>query len=308
MPIDPVLPQFIDSTMISCFRTCHQRFFNEFILGLRPAEISVHLHAGAAFSGSLERFYKNFHEEHLDQRMALSRTLPTFMNLWGDFSPSKETPKTRENMWNAIEAYLAKWPADTDHIQPLEFNSRKTVEFSFSVPLDFPGFPKHPVSGDPFIYCGRIDMLGVYSGRTAIRDEKTTGRLESNWPSQWDLRSQFLGYCWGCTISGIPCDTAVIRGIVIRKRDIECVEAIKIYAQWEIERWFDQLRHDLNDLVRCWETRWWDYNLADACIQWGGCSYADLCKSQHPERWYDTFRVKRWNPLDRNPIDPAQGV
>ena len=308
MSFEAILPSHLDSTMLSCFRTCHKRFFWEFIIGLRPAELSVHLHAGAAFSGTLERFYKNFHEGHLDQRTALSRALPTFMNLWGDFSPSKPTPKTREAIWDAIESYLSRYPADTDHVQPLEFNSRKTVEFSFSIPLDFPNFPRHPVTGDPFIYCGRIDMLGVYNGRTCIRDEKTTGRLDANWAEQWDLRGQFLGYCWGCSISGIPCDTAVIRGVVIHKRDIVQVEAIKMYARWEIDRWFEQLRRDVNAMVQCWKEGWFDYNLGESCTMWGGCSYRDLCKSQQPEKWFDTFKVKRWNPLDRNPIDPQQGV
>src|SRR5260370_28386882 len=217
---DHILPQFLDSTMLNCFRTCNQRFFSEFILGLRPAEISIHLHAGAAFSGALERFYHNFWSKQMDQKSALSATLPHFLQIWGDFSPSKPTPKTRENMWAAIEEYLTKWPAETDHVQPLEFNNRKTVECPFAFPLHFPTFPRHPVSGDPFIYCGRIDLLGTYNGRPCIRDEKTTGRLEANWASQWDLRSQFLGYCWGCTVSGIPCDTAVVRGIVIHNKSI----------------------------------------------------------------------------------------
>jgi hypothetical protein len=309
---DIILPQFIDSTMLNCFRTCNQRFFDEFVLGLRPAEISIHLHAGGAFSGAMEQFYQNFWTEgavgYRNQRTALSAALPKFLSLWGDFSPSKPTPKTRENIWNAVEAYLEKWPAETDHVQPLEFNKRKTVEFSFGIPLDFPGFPRHPVSNDPFIYCGRIDLLGTYNGRTCIRDEKTTGRLEANWASQWDLRSQFLGYCWGCTVSGIPCDTAVVRGIVIHKHDINLVEAIKLYGQWEIDRWFEQLRRDLNAIVRCFNEKWWNFNLGEACTMWGGCSFADLCKSQHPERWYDSYKTKRWNPLDRNPINSEQGV
>jgi len=41
---------------------------------------------------------------------------------------------------------------------------------------------------------------------------------------------------------------------------------------------------------------------------WGGCAYRDLCKSKEPERWYDTYKAQRWNPLDRNPINAEQGV
>lgn len=308
MPHDAILPTHVDSTMVSCFNTCKQRFFKEFVLGLRPAEVSIDLHAGGAFSGSLETFYKKYHEDHLPSHQALTRTLPTFLNLWGDFTPGKTTAKTRDNMWNAIDAYIKKWPPETDHVQPFDFNGRKTVEFSFAVPLTDAGFPRHPVTGDPFIYCGRIDMLGTYNNRTCVRDEKTTGRLDSNWSEKWDLRGQFLGYCWGVSASGIPCDTAVIRGIVIHTRDILCVEAIKMYAQWEIDRWYEQLRRTMNSMVQCWKDKWFDYNLGEACTMWGGCSYRDLCKSKDETRWYDTFKTRRWNPLDRNPIEPAQGV
>lgn len=310
MTIDAILPSYIDSTMLNSFRTCEQRFFNEFILGLRPAELSVDLHAGAAFSGTLEKFYHYFYEEGMiEPRDAIHRVLPHFMKLWGDFSPSKPTPKTRDNVWSAFVGYLEKYPPNSDHVQPFDFSGRKTVEFSFAIPLDYPGFPRHPVTGDPFIYCGRIDLLGTYNNYNCIRDEKTTGRLDANWPSRWDLRSQFLGYCWGVTTSGIPCNTAVIRGIVIHaKSDHLYPEAIKMYAQWEIDRWFEQLRRDLHRLVKAWNEKWFSYNLGDACTMYSGCSFADLCKSQHPERWYDTYNVKRWNPLNRNPIDPSQGV
>jgi hypothetical protein len=305
---DIILPSYIDSTMLNSFRTCEQRFFNEFILGLRPAEISIDLHAGAAFSGSLERFYHNLYVGRLQTSEAILRTLPHFLNLWGDFTPQKPTAKTRDNMWNAFNGYIEKYPPATDHVQPFDFEGRKTVEFSFSIPLDFPNFPRHPISNDAFIYCGRADLLGIYNGRTCVRDEKTTGRLNSNWASKWDLRSQFLGYCWGISASGIPCDTAVIRGIVVHAKSAHVYpEAIKIYAKWEIDRWFEQLRRDLWRLRRAWEDKWWNYNLGDACTQYSGCAFTDLCKSQHPERWYDSYAVKRWNPLDRNPIDPSQG-
>ena len=57
MPTDqltPILPPYIDATMMSCFRSCPRKFYNEFILGLRPSGLSVDLHAGGAFAHALE--------------------------------------------------------------------------------------------------------------------------------------------------------------------------------------------------------------------------------------------------------------
>lgn len=310
MTIDPLLPAYIDSTMINSFRTCPRRFFHEFILGLRPGEISIDLHAGGAFSGALERFYANYYgpcNENIEA--ALRQTLPLFFKLWGDFAPSKPTPKTRENVWNALSEYVHKYDPKIDHVQPFDFAGRKTVEFSFAIPLDGPDFPRHPVSGDPFIYCGRIDLLGTYNGRTCIRDEKTTARLDSNWHQKWDLRSQFLGYCWAVSSSGFQCSTAVVRGIVLHSRSPNVfVEAVKFFGQWELDRWLEQLRRDLHKIVKCWQEGYWDYNLGDSCTMYSGCSFQDICKSEEAEKWFETYKVVRWNPLDRNPIEPEQGV
>lgn len=53
-----MLPLNVDSTMMSCFRSCPQKFFREFVQGYRPAGISIDLHAGGAFALALEEVYK----------------------------------------------------------------------------------------------------------------------------------------------------------------------------------------------------------------------------------------------------------
>lgn len=297
-----ILPAHIDSTMTNCFRSCPQRFYDEYVLGLRPFDTSIDLHAGKVFSATLERFYKEVFINDLDTPAALARAFATFNAEWGDFEIRKEGhPKTPENMWTAVEDYVRVYPPRHDRVQPYFTGSGATFEYSFSIPLDFPGFPRHPVSGDPFIYSGRFDMLGKRDGRPVVRDEKTAQRLESNWAEKWDLRSQFLGYCWALQHFGIPCNTVVVRGVIITKTMVRQVEAVKIYSQFLIDRWFYQLRRDLDRLVGCWNAGYFDYNLGDTCTAYSGCPYVPLCSSSQPENWYDSYEVRRWNPLDRNP-------
>jgi hypothetical protein len=304
MQVEPILPAYIDSTMVNCFRGCPQKFYNEYILGLRPPDTSIDLHAGAVFSATLERFYREVYTNGLDTSVALARAFATFQNEWGDFVIRKEGhPKTPENMWSAVEDYVRVYPPRSDSVQPYFTGAGATFEYSFAIPLDFPGFPRHPVSGDPFIYVGRFDLLGRKSDRPVIRDEKTAQRLESNWAEKWDLRSQFLGYCWALQHLGIPCSTVVVRGVIITKTTVRQVEAIKIYSQHLIERWFGQLKRDLDHLVDCWGDGYFDYNLGDTCTQYSHCPFIPLCSSSQPANWYDSYEVRRWNPLDRNPID-----
>ncbi len=257
-----ILPQHIDSTMISCFRSCPQKFYNEFVLGFRKGR-SIDLHAGACFSSTLESFYRAFwlHQESIEG--ARLRALAHFVDAWGSFESDKpNSPKTKESTWNAFEHYITTYPPATDHIQPYFDNGRPTFEFSFAIPLET-GFPLHP-SGSPFIYSGRPDLLGHWKGKTVIRDEKTSGRLDSNWSEQWDLRSQFMGYVWAAQQMGLSCDTVSVRGIIINKTQIRQVEAFKQYSSHDISRWFEQLRRDLHRIRHAWDESYWDYNFADA--------------------------------------------
>jgi hypothetical protein len=300
-----VLPAYIDSTMISTFRGCRQKFYNEYGLGLRPEATSIDLHAGAVFSATLERYYREVFLHNQLNDIALGRAYATFTEEWGDFTIiNPKHPKTPENMWAAVESYLATYPARTDLCQPYFSNGVPSFEFSFAIPLDFPGFPRHP-SGDPWVYVGRFDLFGKWNGLPVVRDEKTAQRLESNWSEKWDLRSQFLGYCWALQMSGVKCTTAIIRGVIITLKEIRQVEAVKTYPQFLIDRWFEQLRRDLIALRACFDSGYWDYNLADTCTAYSHCPFIPLCSSPKPELWYPSYAERRWNPLARNPVASA---
>lgn len=301
-----ILPAHIDNTMMVTYRGCPQKFYTEFGLGLRPVETSIDLHAGACFSATLERYYREVFLNDALHDIAIARAYATFTEEWGDFVLlNPKHPKTPENMWAAVENYLAAYPAKTDSCQPYFTNGVPSFEYSFAIPLDMPGFPMHPISGDPFVYVGRFDMFAKWNGLPAVRDEKTAQRLESNWSEKWDLRSQFLGYCWALQYSGVKCNTAIVRGVIITTKEVRQVEAVKTYPQHLIDRWFIQLRRDLNRLVANYNEGYWDYNLGDTCTQYSHCPFIPLCTSPKPELWHDSFAERRWNPLSRNPVGSA---
>lgn len=314
--MEAILPQYIDSTMRGCLRSCEQKFYNEFILGLRPKKPSIDLHAGAVFASTIEAFHREAWEKGASVSDALARAHLTFVREWGDFIPEKETSKTPDRMWDAVERYALKFDPRTDHCQPYFVNGKATSEFSFAIPLEpatdstvrFANvrekfFPLHPVSLEPFIYCGRADLLGKYNNRPCIRDEKTAGKLESNWTEKWSMRAQFMGYCWAAQQGGIDCDTVIVRGIVpYKEKPPALVEAIKMYPRWMLDRWHTQLRRDLWRLVDCWHDKWFDYDLGEACVQYGHCHFMPLCTTQEHLRdnFRDAYEVRRWNPLERD--------
>jgi hypothetical protein len=306
--------------------------YNEFLLGLRPPGISIDLHAGGCFASAVEQVYRGVWEHNLNLEEALLRAQAKFFTEWGDVEAPewKKTAKTKDRVWEAVESYFQTYSPLTDHVRPyFNHEGKPTFEYTFAIPLEpawsledalgvspheadmgetvakLPSgvFPLHP-NGEPFIYCGRFDMLGQYQDRPCVRDEKTTGSsIGRNWASQWDLRSQFMGYVWACQQSGIDLDTVVIRGIAIQMTQIVHAEAIKLYAPPIIEKWHEQLRRDMWRLRKAWDEGYFDYNLGDACTAYGQCQFLNACASQTPENWFTEFEVRRWNPLDRGKLD-----
>lgn len=304
-PFTPLLPTYIDSTMLATGRACWQKFYLEFVRGLRPTLKSIDLHAGGCFALALETIYREFNAgTALDSAVAKANFL--FHKSWPDsVIPPKGNQKTRGRMWDAVEAYLREWPPITDHVQPYFIEGQATYECTFSIPLDLAttglDFPLHPESGEPWRYVGKFDMLGqLSSGRPCIRDEKTTKSFAYNWEDQWDLRSQFIGYVWACQKLGISLDTVVVRGICILLSEIKFKEAVKQYSPYVVQLWLHQLYRDVHRINAMWSQGFFDYNLGDACTSYGGCLYKLMCSSSQPESWLLNFREDRWDPLNRH--------
>lgn len=324
MPLEPILPKHIDSTMRTTLVSCMQKFRKEFILGLRPPGLSIDLHAGGCFATALEHVYKATWERQANLKDALEYGHAAFSLAWGDFEipEYKVTGKTFDNTWDAVLEYFKRWDPRSDYIPPyLNSEGKPTIEYTFAIPLEPAAereelgawnggnkdlclpFPLHP-DGEPFIYTGRFDMLGQYQGRPIVRDEKTSGKTAGqNWSEQWDFRAQFIGYTWACQQAGLEVDSVCVRGISILKTKRDTAEAIKVYSDLTRARWLEQLRRDLWRLRRAWDSGYFDYNMGDACTAYGNCVFLTSCVAP-PEQeasWLSDFAVRRWNPLQKDP-------
>jgi hypothetical protein len=104
----PILQPYIDSTMITCFRSCPRKFYNEFVLGLRPPGISIDLHAGGVFASAVEEVYRQIWEQDKPLDLALMLAQAKFFTEWGDVEAPewKRTAKTKDRMWEAVESYF----------------------------------------------------------------------------------------------------------------------------------------------------------------------------------------------------------
>jgi hypothetical protein len=296
----PDFPTVIDSSLIAAFRSCPQKAFREFIQHWKAREPSVHLHAGAAFAHGLEVARTHFYVEGCGADESVARGLSALMKSYGDFECPPDSAKSLERTAGALEYYFSRYPLGVDRAIPMTLpGGKRGIEFSFLEPID----ALHPVSGDPLLYSGRMDMMVDYENMHLGEDDKTTSQLGASWPRQWDLRSQFTAYVWGAQRAGIKLDGFLVRGVSILKTKYDTLEAITYRPAWMIDRWYEQLLRDVAKMRQCWEEGYWDFSLDHACAEYGGCPFRGVCQMQRPEILLEQqFERRRWDPVTREEI------
>lgn len=294
----PDLPAYIDSSMLNTFRSCRKKFYWNYLRNLHHPGRSVHLVAGASFADAIDAARRYWYQtENPTYDKMIEAAMAAFIKQWGDFIPNPpDHAKNFVNTFKAVEYYLSFHHPGNDTIKPLiREDGLPTTEFSFAIPLPV----QHP-SGDPFVFCGRFDMLGKWDEKLlTILDEKTTSALGQSWLNQWNLRGQFLGYCWACQQLGYPVRQVAIRGVGILKTEIKLLTALQQYPQHLIDRWYQETLQTVKEMVVFWQANTFAQNFGDACAAYGGCTYQELCSAYDPEDWVSNYEVRVWNPILR---------
>ena len=284
----------VDSSILSAWHACRRKCYLQYFCHWRPKHESVHLIAGGAFAAGVEAARKAFYIDGADRFDAQAIGVATLIQHYGDFEPPFDSAKTCERMAGALEFYFDNYRLGSDSAVPMTIGDQKAIEFSFAIPLDFTS----PLTGEPILYTGRADCIAEYAGGVYPVDEKTTSSLGKSWANQWELRSQFTGYCWSCKKElGITPKGALVRGISILKTKYDTQQTVTSRPEWEIERWYDQIHRDLLEMEECYRRGYWDYNLDGACNEYGGCQFRNICKMKDPLTWLKVdFEQKVWDP------------
>ena len=292
-------PEVFDSSTLATFKQCPQFFKLSYIDSWKPKGLSVHLKAGGAFAHGIERARTAFYVEEQSAEDSVADGLQALLAFYGDFECPADSAKSAERTAGALEFYFDRYPLSHDNATPITLPSGKRgIEFNFVHPLPI----THPETGNPLLYCGRMDAILDYAGGVFICDEKTTTSLGATWSRQWDLRSQFSGYAWGCREAGIRVDGVIVRGVSILKTKYDTQEAISYRPAWQVGRWYEEMLQWIGDIQRCWETGVWRHNLDHACGDFGGCQYRQVCLTQPDQgaSWLETYFERRhWDPITR---------
>lgn len=293
-------PTVIDSTITAAFRSCPHKAHMEFFQHWKSRDPSVHLHAGAAYASGLEAARTAYYLEGKSPDDSIAAGLGALLTHYGDFECPEDSPKSASRMAGALEFYFDRYRLGTDRAIPMTLpGGKRGIEFSFLEPLDI----KHPETGDPLLYSGRMDMMVDYENMHLGEDDKTASQLGASWSKQWDLRSQFTGYVWGAARAGIKLDGFLVRGVSILKTKYDTLEAITYRPAWQIDRWYDQLLRDAKRMIAAWEEGYFDLNLDHACAEYGGCQFRGVCQMREPEQLLRVhFQRRKWDPVARTEI------
>lgn len=298
---EPQFPEWLDSTMLSSYKSCRRKFWLEYVLNYKPRETSVHLHAGASFAAGLEAARTAFYVDGADASEASALGLRALLSAYGGFECPADSAKSAERTAGAFEFYLDNYPLGADGAEPITLpGGRRGIEISFAEPLPD---VVHPATGNPILYCGRLDMAAHYAGGIFIEDDKTTSSLGATWSRQWDLRSQFTGYCWGVREAfKIPANGVLVRGVSILKTKYDTQQAITYRHPWQIEEWLESTLATVRDMQRDWEAGYWRPALDHACNEYGGCTFRQVCLFQPTSQQAaldQYFERRLWNPITR---------
>ena len=300
----PELPFYIDGTMRSAWRTCNMKYFWSYVLRKVPAHNSIHLHAGKAFAKAVEevRIAYYLHGESWERAIEIGQV--ALYRAWYHGVTEEPDPqgtgKTLQTMLDLTREYFLEYDCAGSDVTPMIRECGKpAVEFSFAIPIPE---TKHPVTGEPFLYVGRLDML-AYRGQNKDVvwpvDEKTTSQLGPKWGTQWSLRGQFIGYCWAAKSYGYHVPGAIVRGCKITSTgNIGFAEIPITISDHVIALWLKELQRDCADIVKAWESDDFAYDFAEGCSAYGGCPYQMVCSARNPEKWIDVnFVDNSWNPV-----------
>jgi hypothetical protein len=291
-----MFPELIDASLLASFKSCPELCRKSYILHYKSKSPSVHLKAGGAFAKGMEVARECFYVQNCSAEDSVAEGIKALLEFYGDFPCPPDSAKSPERMAGAFEFYFDNYPLDHENDPVIMASGKRAIEISFAEPLPI----LHPETGNPLLYCGRLDAILNYAGGKFITDEKTTTQLGASWSRQWDLRSQFSGYAWGCRQMGIKVDGVLVRGVSILKTKYDTQQAISYRPDWQIDRWYSEMLVWVEALKKAYETGVWVHNLDHACAEYGGCQFRESCSSEDETPWLETyFERRKWNPLIR---------
>ena len=137
-----------------------------------------------------------------------------------------------------------------------------------------------------------------------MKDDKTTGSsIGNHWSEEWDLRSQFIGYTWAAKRGHPRLQGSRARHLPFKIKRSSTSKNDKVTPTTFVERWLQKtVRRNLISMVKAHDEGYFEFNLADACTQYGNCIFMDRCGVPTPTHGIRSTRSASGTHSRKNPI------
>lgn len=188
-PERPWFQQTWDSSSLSTFLRCPQRYFLQSICGFVPVGTSVDLFFGTLVHKGMEVY----HEEKPTRGHTEAQVLgleEILSHAWSEAGYWKSTSNNK-NLWNALRAFI--WHTESFGFEP-EVHTAVVGESILAVELPFQ-FDLLDFRGKTITYCGHMDrIVDTPGGRWVVDYKTTTKTIGTSYFAGYEPSTQLPGY------------------------------------------------------------------------------------------------------------------
>lgn len=299
-----------DSTSLGDFKKCPRYYYYTHIEGWAPKDDNIHLRFGIEYHQALHD-YELAKAEGKDHNGALRSTIHNLLSRIHSWEPDVDTKagkyKNKESLTRTVIWYLDLFKDDPAQTVILA-DGKPAMEVSFKWELEFGPRATEDILTEPripYLLCGHLDRLVLYSGHQFVMDRKTTtSALTEYYFSGFEPNNQMMLYA----ISSQIVIHSPVKGVIIDAAQVLINESrfqrhVTYRTAAQFEEWLEGLKDVLEEAERCAVSgRWWQNDTA--CTMYGGCRFRKVCSRspQVRERFLEADFVKlpkesRWNPL-----------
>lgn len=311
-----------DNTRLTSFKTCQRKYYYEHVRGWRPDRKSAALAFGGSWHAAMDAVWGNYKVANSKDAKAhiISHAYGAFVEHWtseGMPHPDALTPDELQDLAprtpmiarEMLHAYVGA----RAHLFSDPSFKLIDIERPFAVPLD--------PNDTSLWYVGRLDKIFEYRGKAYVGEHKTTtsykkgGPFRNDFTDSFSPNSQIDGYLFALRMAyrdkaaGVWVDAALVHKEVhdgFKILPVDRQHAMIDAWLWETRNYIDQIEGNMAALA---EREHDDVpylaafpkNTA-ACTNYGGCPFADLCKTignpAHEKTPPLGYKYDLWDPLE----------
>lgn len=271
----------IDSTALTTFQMCPEKFRLRMVEGWRPRRTSGALVFGKSIHAALAAWYKTGSAEEALREVVTS---------WDPNAPVDDF-RSREKCAKVFLEYIKEYPQENFHIVGGE-NPMIEVPFSLDTGMfcDCPHCGRRwdtsnigatcttcEASLEPIEYGGIYDGLVKFGPQIFVLEHKSTSMMGPGYFNQFKPNNQVTGYIWaGQQMSGLPVGGALINAIGVYAKGVTRFErSITARTAEEITEWLANIQTVCSEIHRAKVTGKWEMR-TPACVLYGRCDFLDV--------------------------------